>query len=302
MAIAQDASTPAFSATLGGTNLSTLKTATYTQTSASFSPPAGSLVVVLAAASEYSYSDSWTDNSGLTCKDSLNNSYTRKLDKPEYDGLNASYAGLAVFERYYASAPGGITVGVTVDSSHINSSGVAVNIYPFVLTGCDSAQAGPGAASKNYGIVPADSEVSVTTTAAGSWVFLVGVAIGSTPDALTSYINGVTLDGVNNNVRFGKQANPTGTPGPTTLGYTDTAAFGAQSGLEILPSTAEAKTVNAGQAAADGAAPGPSGPILYAAPAWAGAASDLAGGSGSWASASSADGAPDGTWATWTAP
>src|ERR1035441_6102286 len=97
MAISQDSSTPSAPAELPDVT-------TGTSVTASFSPPAGSLVVAQVGIGYFATSTA----PAVTLADSLGNTYTAKASK--YDGL-FDYAG--IFSFYYATAPGSITLTVT---------------------------------------------------------------------------------------------------------------------------------------------------------------------------------------------
>ena len=162
MAITEDVSTPAVVHSPYGT--------TGTGTTALFSPPAGSLVVVAAIAGYSAHTGDTGASTPLSCADSLSNSYA----VPVF--VNSSSAGThywnaAWFAHYYASAPGSITV--TVTNSNVTSAILAV--VPRVLTGASASQAGAATGTNNTGLNPAPSG-SVTTTTAGGWVYVLGSA------------------------------------------------------------------------------------------------------------------------------
>jgi hypothetical protein len=299
VAIAQDASTPAFSGTTGGTNLGTLTVTAgpLAKASASFSPPAGALVAVLAIAAYKS--QQVFAATGMTCADSAANTYTAAVTQPCTASGNA--ASVTVFTRYYAAAPGSVTVTVTLAGAQCNNvDGQAIDLYPVVLTGCAASQAGAGTGTASI-TASATEQVSLTTTAAGSWAFVSsGMGRGSTYVA-----NGVTTligsgsDAAGNSYGFGKMTTPTGTPGAVTLGWTDVYTNGTLAALEILPVSSTDATVTMGSALAVTAALPVPQPGSLSGPAYASSAADLGGGTGSWTSPGNADGAPDGSYATW---
>jgi len=100
MTIAEDASTPAVVHSPYGTS--------GTGTSAPFSPPAGSLVVVAAIAGYASHTGT-TGSNPLSCADSLGNTYAT----PVFVGSPSAgthWFNAAFFAFWYAAAPGSITV------------------------------------------------------------------------------------------------------------------------------------------------------------------------------------------------
>jgi hypothetical protein len=211
MPIALDASTPAVVHQAAGT--------TGTAATVAFSPPANSLVVISVV---------WLFNasspSSLSCKDSLANVYAKGtfLD-------NVQETSTAIFQFYYSSAPGSITVTVTCSSTAL----AAVQLVPQVLTGANSSQSGAGAASDND-----DGDVGITTTTSGSWVFAAGGAPTDkrppTPDAtltqLDTYDDTVTTK---NQGAVGKVTKVTSAPGHIKTGWTANMAQAVA--LEILP-------------------------------------------------------------------
>jgi hypothetical protein len=241
VSITQDSSTPSFSTTQGGTNLGSKKTSgTVTQTSASFSPPAGSMVAVLAVAT---YSDAQTYTAtGLTCSDSHSNSYSASVSQP--CGSGGSFASVAIFVHYYSTAPGSTTVTVTLSSSEVPSTGCCVDIYPIVLDGTASSQTGAATASSDTTV--ANQEITIVTTTAGSWVLIAnGFGSNNSSNTATAISGTTTLETVaadsnDNTPSWGKQTSATVTPGSTTLGWTTNAGAspsGAICALEILPAT-----------------------------------------------------------------
>jgi hypothetical protein len=219
--LAEDGSTPAVVQVAYGT--------TGTGTSASFSPPAGSFVVV-AASVTYDASDGTTGSSPLTCKDSLSNSYAAG------PAVNASHADLAFFTYYYASAPGSITVTVT----NSNKSGQDMQLAPRVLTGAATSQTGAGT-----GTLAASASGNIygplTTTTAGSWVY---VAAGSWAalGTLTALSGTTTINTFYDGSSYlymgaGRQSAATVTPGAVSVGwtYSQTAYLAQWIGLEVLP-------------------------------------------------------------------
>lgn len=222
MAIAEDASEPA---------VVTNTTGNGTLTTASFSPPAGSLVLVLTGIG-YDLNETGLD----TISSSPSVTWTDAISAV-YD---LSYTGTAhVSYHYYASAPGSITVSSAQAS--VNGGGRLLCVK--VLTGVDPADFIGNTATRliTTGGVQSFSQ-AITTTAAGSVVY--GVIDNVQNDAahvghdanstvITNFAdtpNGITL------LAF-KQTSPTGTPGSITLGAKVSPAedlAGALAMVEIL--------------------------------------------------------------------
>ena len=222
MPISLDAGSPASPS-------SATATTSTTQASGSFSPPARSLVVVLVWVGNRASSSTGPT---VTVADSLSNTYTAGPNS--YD---TRYAYAGIFSFYYAAAPGSITVTATRNQSTLG----VLAVFPVVLDGCASSQAGAASAT-------ADSPTSIvssltgtiTTTIRGSWVL---IAMGDANDNTHVVVAGTTdlasvLDAPDAvSAEFGQQTSPTVTPGATTLGWTiavGTTGY-AWAALEILP-------------------------------------------------------------------
>lgn len=176
MAVALDGSTPAWSATIGGTNLgSSHASGPFTQISASFSPPSGSLVAVLVAVT-CNGSRNYT-TTGLTCADSNSVSYLLSPAVIAPGSSGSYYTALAIFTNYYASAPGVITVSVILAPSQA-AGGAGLNIDVQVLDGAAASQAGAGYAVAALGSTASCTD-SITTTTTGSWVLIAAATIYS---------------------------------------------------------------------------------------------------------------------------
>jgi hypothetical protein len=238
-----DPSTPAFSAAIGGANLSAqFGSGPHTQVSAAFSPPAGSLVVVLAAVTYGMYGESFA-TTGLTAQDSDGNSYAARISAPagSYPAApHTTVSAQAIFTRYYASPPGTITVRVTVDASHaggIAAPQVALDSTPLVLTGAAADQS-TAAAARYYPAAGSAQQVQFSPTAARSWVLLQASNYGVypfTPRAGTTSLAAVQGDGTGDGYAVAMQAAPTVTPGPVTLGWSNQDSWVTVTALEILP-------------------------------------------------------------------
>jgi hypothetical protein len=248
-----DASTPAWSATVGGTNIHSKVTSAgnVTQQSASFSPPANSLVAVLVN-SDYNNHESYTAT-GTTVADSSSNSYTRVLDLPA--GSSGNYAGAqSIFMYYYSSAPGSITVTATLASAEVDTAGTGLNIAVLVFTGADtlSGQTGGSPGSNTFqSTASTTEEVTLSTTKAGSMVVFAGwngggasvTPIGSGAGQTTTY-GQLAPDPTTGACYFGYSAADTGTPGSTTFGGTVASAHLVAAGIEILPASTGASSIS----------------------------------------------------------
>lgn len=227
MAIAEDASTPAVVR-------STVSSATQTWSTAAFSPPADSLLVVLVN-NLISFA---TTHAAFTVSDSAGGTWTQGVDaKPAASDTCHS----AVFYSYRASAPGPITV--TVDKGDTWTSDTQLTVR--VVTGAATNQT--GAATVSYfvatGSAPTNAtQQNITTTTVGSRVYA-AVTHNST-NAITANANTTNIDTWTEATIFcvlasARQTNTTVTPGATSIGYTgqssaNNVAFAA---MEILQST-----------------------------------------------------------------
>jgi hypothetical protein len=197
--------------------------ASLTATTASFSPPAGSLVLVAVVIGLTGTSATMT----MSVADSIPNSYTAG---PFIWAFSAN--GVWYFQRYYASAPGAITVKAT---RSVASTGL-FSVKTMVLTGAAASQAGAAAPAGTSGNSTTMTG-SITPTQIGSWAF---AATSSNSAAATA--SGVTDD---HNVHDGTDG-CTATLGhavtaalsPETIGWTSATAFWAWAAWEILPAAA----------------------------------------------------------------
>lgn len=200
MAISEDASTPA---------TVTRATSAAALTTASFSPPAGSLLVALS---------SWAAASGTqtaVISDSGVHTWTRPVR------ANASGAGDAeISYTYLSSAPGSITVTGTV-----TGGGTTEFLSVRVLNGASSTQTGATAAHTS-GTTPT---IALTTTTVGSWVYGCLMDLASSQAALTANAASTTITWFNNtadgeNAASFKASAATVSPGATTYGWAAGAA------------------------------------------------------------------------------
>jgi hypothetical protein len=226
--IAEDASTPAVLQVATGT--------TGTGTTASFSPPAGSLVVVTVVVAYASNSAGTTGASTpLSCADSLSNSYALGVFVNPYVPSGSFLFNTAIFTYYYASAPGSVTVTVT----NSNTSSADLDVCARVLTGAAASQAGAATAALNGALTETSPQPSgsITTTTTGSWVYVAG-GIGSYDGPVV--LSGTTqIDyrtGLNRTLVAGRKTAATVTPGAVTVGWTTGFSEIPQwAALEILP-------------------------------------------------------------------
>lgn len=199
----------------------------------SFSPSAGSMVRICAA-----WMDA-TDQLGktFTCADSHSNSYTATLAGGDADG--GCY--LLVFDHVYATAPGATTVTITAAGTGATATADCL-IQPYVITGQAAAQS--GAAHNSFseaGTSTSTCEISLTTTQAGSAVFILGAPNNlSVPTAIAGTTTDHNWDdsGVGSHGVVGRASALTVTPGPTTFGWTlsPASAFGyGVMAAEVLP-------------------------------------------------------------------
>lgn len=229
MAIAEDASTPAVKKQAQGTS--------GTCTSASFSPPSNTLVVVIIA---WMFAGTGSHAGTLSVKDSLNNSYASGV---ELD--NVQETTTAIFSNYYTTGPGSITVTATCT----NTASASVLMAVRVLTGAAQLQNGNTVSDSN------DGHFFFTTSVVGSWSYAVGGAPNSAR-APTAEVNFQQIDqyrdtgGTGNQSAFGKIVIlphwvGTSVPGKMFTGWS--ANIAQACAMEILPAAAPILG-NAGQA------------------------------------------------------
>jgi hypothetical protein len=229
VAIAEDATTPAVATASNNT--------TGIITSASFSPPANSLLVVIV---NVGYFTAASGTAAVTVSDSAGGTWT---GGPFLGDSAADNSG--IWFQYLSSAPGSITV--TATNSNHPAAGYQLAVR--VLTGAAAGQGtGAGAGSATHATTPASTTAtsSITTTTAGSWVYLgaCGNAGSSFTAAAATTLIGSFTDSTDAEVLgAGRATAATGTPGATTLGFTAAAAVKTSwAALEILPVTGHAGT------------------------------------------------------------
>jgi trimeric autotransporter adhesin len=210
--INEDASAPAVATALSAT----------TVTTASFTPPAGALMVALVS------SDGTT---GVQTMDVQGGGVTWTEVKAE-QAANCSYAG--VWMAYAPAPPDGDPV-ITATQGGSTFLGIAMRIY--VLTGAQPAASQAGATQTQTGA--AAHQATITTTVTGSRVY--GALFDDANNSFTAGANTTLVDNIadaSNAVRYGtvKATALTGTPGATSIGASAPADAGSASLLEILPS------------------------------------------------------------------
>lgn len=230
MAIATDGSTPAVVAISSGGATS--------YTTASFSPPANSLICVLVTAAK-PFPTSGSVVTSVVVTDSGSHTWTAG---PSVYGPGPAVedCGVAVVSYcYFPTAPGAITVTATFDVSVSQRVQVATR----VLTGAAATQTGAGSNTKLVAKASktTDGTISVTTTVVGSLVFGIAGGIdplgGSISHSVIGGTSQITTNGVSlANTTSWKQTTATTTPGATTFGGNwSVASAMAIAALEMLP-------------------------------------------------------------------
>lgn len=224
MAIAEVAGpSPAFKTSDTGTPL----------TSAAFTPPDGSLVLVLTA-------EGWS-NSGTTTIATTSSNGGTWTNAAVSNNSPSAYRGAAyVTYRYFATSPGSITVTSTASYGGSNHNTFLQSIV--VLTGVDATTPIGNTAAVTIGSTTSSTTAfttSLTTTVAGSRVYGAG-SNGSASNDMTGVSGFQNIDVYNNTGEFavtGKSSSDTVTPGATTVGWTSASTGGAGviAFAEILP-------------------------------------------------------------------
>lgn len=210
MAITEDASTPA-----------SVQSVTTTAATATFSPPANTLLVACCA---FGSSGSGTTTGAIT--DTSLNAWTLGIR------TNVSGDGSAeIWYFYLNSAPATLVVTATGTSS---TAPTLLSVR--VLNGAKSSQAG-AATSTSSTTTPSSS---ITTTTTGSWVY--GALMDNASNATLTVAAGTTTISLFQDASDGevaatyKATSATGTPGSTSFGYTSaTSNTYLKSLFEVLP-------------------------------------------------------------------
>lgn len=194
-------------------------------TTASFSPPAGSVVVAIAITP-------WIGNTMTVTDSSGGGSWSghQQASTHTNDGV------VRIAYKVFNSAPGSITVS----ASH---SGGGTILVVQVLTGCDLINPTGATAGSNKTSNTTSYTQSITTTVAGSRVY--GGAAGNanggswSPNGNTTELRDYSVVGFASGWAFVNSSNTT-SPGSKTLGGTASSSTpGAIALLEILPQSAQ---------------------------------------------------------------
>lgn len=223
MAIATDASTPAFNAVTSAT-----------PTCTAFSPPANSLIVV-------SFANGSDDVLTTACTDSLASHLTWARVAAGYQDATNAFA----VEYYWAlvggSAPGSMTVHSTYPAAKY------CDIQPWVFTGASPTQSGN--ASNSGSAATAHLALAVTTTRTGSMVLCTAYQnVGTTPtpaSGQTNIIGGSASFDPAGGHDTGSQmlSSPAGAPGAVTMSTTaPTLTLWSGQVVEILAPAAAGNT------------------------------------------------------------
>lgn len=148
-----------------------------TASSATFTPPAGSLVVVMAVAG-------WSGSTQavITCSDSGSHTWTNSI---KATGTSTNGGTASIFQSYFATSPGPITVSTGWSGFASGSGGIFMDFA--VLLGAAASQAGAGTGSK-LSTTGVSGTFSLTTTKVNSWIW--GCAGDSTNGAVWTPTSG----------------------------------------------------------------------------------------------------------------
>ena len=229
MTILQDASTPA--------PVDNTASTAGTAVTASFSPPANSMVVIVV---NIGYLSLTATGPTVTCADSGAVSYA--AGPAAYDG---QFSGSYIFTHFYTTAPGSITVTVT---RTVALGQALFEVVPYVLSGASSTLG--NSANATSGSSPFSH--SITTTATGSWT-CTGLSVGNSESGTPGTV-GLTTDHYFNDITdivAGAAGHATtSTPGATSLGWTwASSSDHAWTALEILPAAGGASAISLGDVA-----------------------------------------------------
>jgi hypothetical protein len=222
MAISEDASTPAavYSTGLSGSG-------NCVWTTASFSPPGGSLLV---AEWSMGYSSSGTAVPTMSSTISGNPAWTLG----PYNGASAGMWSY-IWTLQLTGAPGSITC--TLTNTATSKQGGLFTVR--VLAGAAVSQIGAASASLD-GSSSVNQRSNLVTTTAGSWAY-VTIADNTTSSSFTPTASTTTISSHSDSTDacayvIGRQTSATSTPGSTSLGWVVSAsAVFAWAALEILP-------------------------------------------------------------------
>jgi hypothetical protein len=198
-----------------------------TAASNSFTPAAGTMVVLCAGWMNFTNTTGMT----FTCADSGSTSYTSL--KAQQDGFGAGYA--LVFAHYYASSPGAVTVKVTASGT----GSADCLLQPYTLAGASSSLTG-ATAGANGTTSTSTCQVSITPTQLGSFLFGAG-ALTFTPTAVSGWTTSSSWNdtaGSGDACATGVSTAGTSALSPVTVGWTlsPNSSFGfGIAAAEILP-------------------------------------------------------------------
>jgi hypothetical protein len=192
---------------------------------ASFSPPAGSLLEVMV--------DALHSGVTVTLADSKGGTYTAG---PHIQGTTQA-GSIYFFQRYLTSAPGPMTVTATQSGSKLATMTLAVQVLD------NAAQAQTGAASATATGSGTSQNGFLTTTQKGSWVYTV-MGNGDTTETVTPLSTTSNVDvwndsnGSGNLAAMGRSASATGTPAATNFGWTGSHSSNfVWAAQEVLPAS-----------------------------------------------------------------
>jgi hypothetical protein len=199
--------------------------------SASFTPPALSLVVVMAAAG-------WSGATqvSIACSDSGSHTWSNPV---KAQGTSSNGGAAYIFESYFATSPGAITISLAFSGFSSGSGGMFGDIL--VVPGAAANQSGAGVGSK-IATTGLDGTFSLTTTKTNSWIFGASddATNGATWTPNSSTHQDTQWNDTTDNVTMTGWYVLTSTPGAYTIGGT-WAANGTsnhttnQCAVEILP-------------------------------------------------------------------
>lgn len=219
MAIAEDASSPA---AVHATGLGPYTTAT-------FSPPAASLILVMLA----------TDGTATAVTGAITDSgsHTYTLLKRQNTATVSTVGGTAEVWVFYSS---GALSNVTVTATMSGGVAAGANLVVKVLTGAKTTQTGATAGFSGTGSSTAATSISTTTTGAHVYGAVLNYASST---AYTANANSTIIDGFSDAVNGDwyaalKAASDVGTPGGTSIGFTNSNANFNLALAEILPAPA----------------------------------------------------------------
>lgn len=219
MAIVEDASSPAAVHSTAGTG---------PYTTAQFSPPANSLIVAMIGADGGA--------STVTAALSDSGSHTWSLLKRQNTASGGAVGGTAEIWCLYTAS--GLT-NITATATMSGSTAAGANLVVKVLTGAASTQTGATQGASGTGSSTAN--LSITTTTNGAHVY--GAVINyANSTAYTANGSSTIIDGLSDSTNGDwyaawKASADVGTPGATTLGFTNTSANFNIAAVEILPAS-----------------------------------------------------------------